>query len=145
MLAKLFYFHLVHVHCWFIFGHGWLHSNKFCKTCRNCICPSWRCLPAHNGICGSFHNCANSKLGRRQFWHALQKWLLSSHPWPNMKDQCTLWKKNRCYQPLITILWYYFLMRDLGQNLGFFFFKFNCFIFYLHCILDHTLLLSLWR
>ena len=20
------------VHCSFIFGHGWLHSNKFCKT-----------------------------------------------------------------------------------------------------------------
>ena len=40
-LILIFYFHLVH--CKFIFGHGWLHNNKFGKTCQK-NCPSWRCL-----------------------------------------------------------------------------------------------------
>ena len=35
----------------------------------------------------------NSKLRRGQFWHALQKCLLSSHPWPNMNDQYTIWNR----------------------------------------------------
>ena len=41
----------------------------------------------------TYTNCTNSKLRRRQFWHFLQTWLLSSHPWHNMNAQCTMWKK----------------------------------------------------
>ena len=50
----------------------------------------------HDGICGSFHNIWSNKakLGRRQFWHALQNWLLSSHPWLSMNDQCTIMKER---------------------------------------------------
>ena len=46
-----------------------------------------------NNECVRTALCAMAKLGWRQFWHALQKWLLSSHPWPNISDQCTEWKK----------------------------------------------------
>ena len=113
------------VHCPFIFGHhGWLHSNQFCKTCQNCVCPSWRCLRCcsaaawwylpelssqSNNSCIRTALCTTTKLGWRQFWHALQKLLLSSHPWTNMNNQCTIWKKNKyaIYHPLITISWFF--------------------------------------
>ena len=39
--------------------------------------------------------CTITKLGQRQFWHALQKLLLSSHLLPNMNDQSTIWKTNK--------------------------------------------------
>ena len=45
MIAILVYFHLVH--CSFIFGHGWLHSSQFCKTCQigfvrvGVVCAAW--------------------------------------------------------------------------------------------------------
>ena len=42
------------VHCSFIFGHGWLHSNQFCKTCKNWVCPSWRCLCCMMAFVGAF-------------------------------------------------------------------------------------------
>ena len=142
MIAQLSFFHLVH--CSFIFGHGWLHSKQFSKTCQNCFCPSWHCLRCVMAFVGAFTtrqqlhasalhchvlHCTNSKLGHRQFWHALQKWLLSSHPWPNMNDQCTIWKKNLCYHPLITILWFFFLvLRHLGLKLWFPFFKLTLYI-----------------
>ena len=29
------------------------------------------------------------QLGQKTFWHGLQNWLLRSHPWPNMNEQCT--------------------------------------------------------
>ena len=72
----------------------------------------------HNGICGSFHNKATihastlqcvkkSKLGWRQFWQALQKLLLSSHPWPNMNDKCTLWKEINMLLFTVTISWFF--------------------------------------
>ena len=71
-------------------------SNWFCLS-RRCLC----CLVALRGTfttkqqwCIRTALCAMAKLGWRQFWHAWQKWLLSSHPWPNMGDQCTTWKKN---------------------------------------------------
>ena len=69
----------------------------------------------HGGICGSFHKKAtihasslHCELGRRQFWHSLQKLLLSNHPWPNMNNHCTIWEKIRCYHPLTTISWFFF-------------------------------------
>ena len=95
--TKLFQFHLVH--CSFIFGHGWLHSNQFWKTYQDCFCLSWRCLRCmmafitgishwqSNNSCIRTALCTMTTFGRRQFWHALQKWLLSSHPWPNMNGQ----------------------------------------------------------
>ena len=88
----------------------------------------------HDDICESFHKetiHASAKLGRRQFWHALQKRLLSSHPWPNMNDQCAIWKNNR----YAIIHWYQFhdfsfqfWRRDLGLNLGFLFLKSHCIV-----------------
>ena len=57
----------------------------------------------------------------KQFWHALHKWLLSSHPWPNMNNQCTIWKKNKyaimywnqfCYI-------YFSILRNFESNRGF--------------------------
>ena len=48
---------LVHfnlVHCSFIFGHGWLHSNQFGKTCQNGFCPSWHCLWCMMAFAGAF-------------------------------------------------------------------------------------------
>ena len=71
-------------------------SNWFCLS-RRCLC----CLIALRGtfttkqqLCVRTALCAMAKFGWRYFWHALQKWLLSSHPWPNISDQCTAWKKN---------------------------------------------------
>ena len=66
-----------------------------CKTCQNWFCPSWHCLCCMMSLAGAFTTkqqcihtdlCTMTKLGWRQFWHnyALQIWLLSSHPWPNM-------------------------------------------------------------
>ena len=40
----------------FIFGHGWLHSNQFCKTCQKCFLSKLALFALHDGICGSFHN-----------------------------------------------------------------------------------------
>ena len=61
--------------CSLIFDHGWLHSNKFCKTCQNCVCPSWHCVRCMMAFAGAFTtkqrfmhlHCIvyNSKLGRR--------------------------------------------------------------------------------
>ena len=47
-----------------------------------------------NNSCIRTALCSMTKLGRRQFWHALQKWLLNSHPWPNMNDKKYTWKMN---------------------------------------------------
>ena len=75
-----------------IFGHGWLHSNHFCKTCQNCFCPSWRCMCAAwwhlqdlsqhgNNSCICTALCTTTQnLDEDCFWHALQKLLLSSRP-----------------------------------------------------------------
>ena len=54
----------------------------------------------------SFHNKATNHVS------ALQTWVLSSrsHPWPSMNDQCTIWRTKKCYHPLITSLWFYFLL-----------------------------------
>ena len=78
----------------------------------------------HDGFCGSFHNKANSKLGQRQFWHALQK-LLLSHPWPNMNDQCTIWKKNK-YAIIHSTIFGVSILRDLGLKLSFLFLNSLC-------------------
>ena len=38
-------------------------------------------------------HCIYTEENRKQaIWHVLQNWLLSSHPWPNMNDQYTIWK-----------------------------------------------------
>ena len=63
--------------------------------------------------------CTVTKLGWRQFWHALQNLLLSSHPWPNMNNQCMIWRQKICYHPLITIV--FLILRDLVLNFGFLF------------------------
>ena len=68
-----------------------------------------------------------AKLGRRQCWYALQKWLLSSYPWPNMNDQCT-----NVPNVLSSIL------RDLGLNIGF---LFNIFV-KTHTVYWYTIRLS---
>ena len=36
--------------------------------------------------------CKQCQLRQNQFWQVLQNLLLCSHPWPNMKEQCTTWK-----------------------------------------------------
>ena len=60
MITKLSYFHLVH--CLFIFRHGWLHSNQFCKTYQNWFCSSWRCLHCMMAFAGAFTT-------KQQFMH----------------------------------------------------------------------------
>ena len=57
------------------------------------VCAAWyKCSIAgdlsqqSNNRCVRTALCTMTKLGWRQFWHALQKWLLNSHPWPNMND-----------------------------------------------------------
>ena len=58
----LFYFHLVH--CSFILGHGWLHSNQlfFCKILQ--FSPSsWRCLRCVMEFAGDFTTI------KQQFMH----------------------------------------------------------------------------
>ena len=77
-----------------------------------------------------------TKLGWRQFWHALQKWLLSSHPWPNMNNQWTIWKKNKhaiIHWQQFYDLSFRFSFRDLVLNPGILFFFFF-FFFNSHCI-----------
>ena len=89
---------LLFIHIW-----PWMAAQQsILWNVSNCFCPSWRCLRCMMAFAGAFTtkqpfihpHCTNSKLGRRQFWHDLQKLLLSSHPRPNMNDQCTIWKKN---------------------------------------------------
>ena len=62
------------------------------------VCAAWWHLrelsQQSNNKCIRTALCTMTKLGWRQFWHALQKWLLSSHPWPNKNDQYIIWKKN---------------------------------------------------
>ena len=92
------------VHCSFIFGHGWLHSNQFCKTCQNLFCQSWCCLCCLMAFAGAFTtkqqimhpHCFGyyDKTWMKTVLTLIQKWLLCSHPWPNMNDQCTIWRKN---------------------------------------------------
>ena len=135
---KLFYFHLVH--CSFIFGHGWLHSNKFCKICKNSFCPSWCCLRCMMAFAGAFTT-------KQQFMHShcidyvyYDKALMISDSFEMLyKDYCwvaildPIWTTNVpherkwiCYHPLITISWFFFSnLRDLGLNLGFLFFIYS--------------------
>ena len=75
-----------------------------CKTCQigfvqaGVVCAAWyHCgglSQQNNNRCVRTALCTMTKLGWRQFWHALQKWLLSSHPWPNMNDQCTIYERK---------------------------------------------------
>ena len=83
------------IHWSFIFGHGWLHSNQFCKTRQNCFCPSWRCLRCMMAFAGAFTTKQQSKTWTKTVLTCFTKWLLRSHPWPNMNNQCTIWKKNK--------------------------------------------------
>ena len=93
----LFFFYMVH---WsFILGQGWLLSNNFCKHVKTVFI---QVLSWYTKQCGCINCCfvvkapANAimqhkqlQLGQNQFWHVLQNWLLCSHPWPNMNEQCT--------------------------------------------------------
>ena len=69
------------------------------KTWTKTVCAVWWHLrelsQQSTNSCIRTALCTMTKLGRRQFWHALQKLLLSSHPWPNMNNQFTIWKKNK--------------------------------------------------
>ena len=116
MIAYLFSFHVVH---WsFTLVQGWLLSNNFCKACQNCLhlsvchiffytkqCECINCcfvvkVPA-NAIMQ--HNVAN--LDKTNFDMFLQNWLLCSHPWPNMNEQCTkLKKKNYAIKPRFSFI-----------------------------------------
>ena len=63
---------------------AWRHLQELSQQSSNsCI---------HTALCTMTTQIQNLDKDRR---HALQKWLLSSHPWPNMNDQCTLRKKNK--------------------------------------------------
>ena len=63
------------------------------------VCAAWWHLrelsQQSNNWCIRTALCTMTKLGWRQVWHAVQKLLLSSHPWPNINVQCTIWKKNK--------------------------------------------------
>ena len=85
------------VHWSFILGQGWLLSNNFCEACQNCLHPSF--VIVHKAVW--MHCCfivkapANAIMqhkqrqrGQNQFWYVLHNWLLCSHPWPNMNEQC---------------------------------------------------------
>ena len=49
-------FHLVH--CSFIFGHWWLHSNQFVKHVEIVFVQKLALFALHDNICGSFHKKA---------------------------------------------------------------------------------------
>ena len=80
------------VHCSFIFGHGWLHSNKFCKTCQNWFCPSWRCLCCMMAYAGAFTT-------KQQLMHP-QCFVYYDKTW--MKTVLTCFTKMIAEQPSLT-------------------------------------------
>ena len=92
---------------------------------RRCLC----CLIALRGTfttkqqwCVRTALCAMAKLGWRQFWHALQKWLLSSHHWPNVCDQLSHPHERKwiCYHVLKSVLLYLFsILRNFESNRGY--------------------------
>ena len=79
MIAELCYFHLVYSS--FIFDHGWLHSNLFLNMSKLFL-SKLAFFTLHDGISGTFHNCTNSKLGRKQFCQAIQndRWAAIPEP-----------------------------------------------------------------
>ena len=87
------YFNLVH--CSFIFGHGWLHSNQFCKTCQNWFCPSWCCLCCMMAFAGAFTT-------KQQLIHPALLCVL----WQNL-DEDTFDKlyKNDCWAAIPDPIW----------------------------------------
>ena len=76
--------------------------------------------------------CTMTKLRWRQFWHALQKWLQSSHSWPNMNNQCTTWKKINMLSSTDNSWFFFSILIDIGLNLGF------LFVLNSHCIFGLT-------
>ena len=97
------YFHLIH--CSFIFSHGWLHNNQFCKVCQidfiqvGVVCAAWwplRAFTTKATIPASALHCVlQLKTWTKTVLTCFTKLLLSSHPWPNMNDQYTICKKNK--------------------------------------------------
>ena len=76
-----------------------LLSNNFCKACQNCLHPNF--VIVHKAVrlhllllcCESsrkcYHAAQTTPTWTKPSWHVLQKWLLCSHPWPNMNELCT--------------------------------------------------------
>ena len=100
LIASLVYFNLV-VHTYMysaIDGCTVINFVKHVKIVFSAVCAAWWHLQElsqqSNSSCIRTVLCTMTKLGWRQFWHALQKWLMSSHPWPSSNDQCSIWKKN---------------------------------------------------
>ena len=105
-----------------------------------CLCPSLRCLRCMMAYARALTIkqqfiirtalCTMTKLGRTQFWHALQKWLLSSccHPWLNMDDHSTNYVREiNMLSSTIQISWFSFsILRDLGMNIRFHFSNSHC-------------------
>ena len=133
------YFHLVH--CSFIFGHGWLHSNpEFVKHVKIRFCPSWQVVESAACIhelmrifVGTFTkqqwSCIKHShcVLQAKFWHALQKWLQSSHPWPNtewpMYHPMQMKDKDAIILLITDFMIFLFdFERFKGLNLGFLFF-----------------------
>ena len=79
-----------------ILANRWPLSNNFCKACQNCLYPSF--VIVHKAVrmhlillcCESSHKCYHAAqttpTWTKPNWHALQKWWLCSHPWPNMNE-----------------------------------------------------------
>ena len=132
----LFYFHLVH--CSFIFGHGWLHSNQVCKTCQivfvqvGVLCAAWwnlRELPlkSNNSCIHTAYDdkgLKHSNLDEDSFDMLYKNYCRAAIPDP-------IWTINVPYERKINMLsstdnnvmiLSSSILRDLGLNLSFLFF-----------------------
>ena len=124
-------------------------NNPIHKSRQNFFCPSWRCLRCMMAFAGAFHNKATKQNldGDRFDMHALQKLLVSSHSWPNMNDQCTIWRKKKYMVSstdnnfMIFLFDFEGLIR-IGISVSFFFF----FFLYSHCIcpFQNGIPINLW-
>ena len=90
---------------------------KFVKHVKIVFCPSWRCLRCMMAFAGAFTTktvltCFTTMIAEQPSLTQYER------PIYNMKE------KEICYHPLITISRFFFsILRDLGLNLGFLFFK----------------------
>ena len=83
------------VHCSFIFGHGWLHSNQFCKNMSKLVLSKLALFVLHDGICGSFHNKAtiNASAVLCVLWQNLDE------------DRFDMLYKNYCWAAILDPIW----------------------------------------
>ena len=110
---------------YFLFSMSKLSSSKFCHVvhCYTMQCGYMNCCFVVKALANAIMQCKQRQLTQKQFRHVLQNWLLCSHPWPNINEQCTKWKQNN----YAIMHWNQFcqylfsILRNFESNLGFLF------------------------